>query len=326
MPRPQRKAPPYDVADVRAVLLAQAGVVARGQLLGLGVTDADIARLVRRRTLHRLSVGVFVEGTRSLTPLQRSWWACLHYDRSALADLSALQLARDPTGDRLSLPITVALPRGRGAAPLPEIQLRRVAQLEEAVVRVGLPRMKPAHAALRMAAQASDENGVVAALADAVNWRTTTPQRMLRALPELPRLHQRSLIAEILVDLVDGACSVLERGYLTRVERAHGLPAGQRQEPRRTAGGWEFRDVVYAAYQLVVELDGRALHAEKRTRDRDLERDLDDLLAHRHSARLGYAQVFDKPCRTASKVARLLQQRGWPGIPIPCRPGCEVGR
>lgn len=97
-----------------------------------------------------------------------------------------------------------------------------------------------------------------------------------------------------------------------------------RQEPRRTHGGWEFRDVAYLAYGLVVELDGRLFHSAKSARDKDMERDLDDLLGRRDSARLGYAQVFDHGCRTAGKVATLLQQRGWPGLPIPCGPGCGL--
>ena len=117
---------------------------------------------------------------------------------------------------------------------------------------------------------------------------------------------------------------MLERGYLLNVERAHGLPVGVRQEPRKSAAGWEFRDVVYVLYGLVVELDGRLNHAGKKARDKDMERDLDDLVAQRDAARLGYAQVFDRPCQTAAKLARVLQQRGWDATPVPCGPGCQL--
>lgn len=323
MPRPQRKAPPYDVARVRALLTAQAGVITRRQLAGLGVNDADIARLVRHKTLCRLSAGVYCESSGTLTPLQRAWWACLHYADGAIADVSALQLGRDGSGGRLTLPIEVALPPGRGGLPLPGVALHRVSRIDEFAVRAGLPRMRAEHAALRVASRADGPDAVVATLADAVNWRATTPKRMRDALPDLPRLPQRRLIAEVVDDLVAGACSVLERGYLL-AERAHGLPTGERQEPRKSAAGWEFRDVVYAAYGLVVELDGRVFHSGKVARDRDMARDLDDLLQGRDAARLGYAQVFGTACDTATKVATLLQQRGWQGVPVPCGPGCSI--
>ncbi|TCJ30160.1 hypothetical protein [Nocardioides jejuensis] len=325
MPRPQRQAPPYDPDLVRARLSLQAGVASRQQFAAIGVTRNDLERLLRRRVIHRLSDGVFCEqSNRLVSPLQRAWWACLHYSRSGLADLSALEFARDTSGAGLTLPIHVAVPRGRGSAPLPEVVLHRLARADQLVVQAGLGRMRPEHAALRVAAVATNENGVVAALSDAVNWRVTKPERMRDALADLPRLPRRSLIAEVLDDLVAGACSVLERGYLVHVERAHGLPEGVRQEPRRTPGGWEFRDVAYLAYGLVVELDGRLFHSAKSARDKDMERDLDDLLGRRDSARLGYAQVFDHGCRTAGKVATLLQQRGWPGLPVPCGPGCGL--
>lgn len=40
--------------------------------------------------------------------------------------------------------------------------------------------------------------------------------------------------------------------------------------------------------------------------------------------RLGWGQVFDSPCRTAGKVARVLALRGWTGRPVACGPGCSA--
>ncbi|HSX67343.1 MAG TPA: hypothetical protein VLF38_07440, partial [Nocardioides sp.] len=95
------------------------------------------------------------------------------------------------------LPIHVAVPAGRGSQPLPDVALHRVSRMDELVVRVGIPRMRAEHAALRVASRAEGTDAVVAALADAVNWRVTTPQRLLGALPQLPRLPQRRLITEV---------------------------------------------------------------------------------------------------------------------------------
>ena len=49
----------------------------------------------------------------------------------------------------------------------------------------------------------------------------------------------------MLADLEDGQCSNLERIYVHRVERAHGLPAGARQVRSRVGESWTYRDVEY---------------------------------------------------------------------------------
>ena len=75
---------------------------------------------------------------------------------------------------------------------------------------------------------------------------------------------------------------------------------------------------------LVVELDGRLFHDSAGQRDRDLERDLDAALDGLETLRLGWAQVTDRSCATAGKVARLLVRRGWTGRPRRCGPACPA--
>lgn len=325
MPRPRRQAPAYDEKKVVQLLRRQDGVVARRQLIALGVTPADIRRQLRRRVIHRLSAGVYAETARP-DLLQTVWWACLHFGRAAAADLTALQLARDGSGKHLTAPLHVAIAHARNVGPLPGVEVHQVRRLETVIGwNASPPRMRSAHAALRHASRATSDNDVVSRLADAVNWRVTKAKRMVEALVDLPALTQRRFIGEVLRDLAAGACSVLEREYLVRVERAHGLPDGSRQAPRRTPGGFEFRDVDYDPLPLVVELQGRAFHSGKQAWDADLERALDDLVAAKETVGLGWQQVLGTPCATAAKVAVLLQQRGWGGRARPCGPGCPVG-
>lgn len=325
MPRPQRQAPPYEPTAVLALVRRQSGVVSRRQLASLGVTPADLRRLVRRKALFRLSPGVFIDHNGAISPLQRVWWACLHYGRASVADISALELARDASGARLSLPIHIAIASGRSLEPLHQVSLHQVRRLESVIGwNAHPPRMRPEIAALRAASVAEGTNDVVSVLADAVNWRVTTAARLREALDELPTLRQRALLREVVDDLAAGACSVLERGYLHRVENAHGLPTGLRQSPRRTPEGREFRDVGYEEFGLIVELDGRAFHSGKQAWDTDLDRDLDELVSSRSTARLGWRQVFATECRTAGKVGALLQRGGWQGAPRPCGPGCAL--
>ena len=88
--------------------------------------------------------------------------------------------------------------------------------------------------------------------------------------------------------------SVLERGYLRRVERAHGLLGGRRQLRTRTAAGVFYRDVEYPAFGLVVELDGRLGHELARDRWRDMECDLVAATGRRTTVRLSWWQVEER--------------------------------
>jgi hypothetical protein len=56
-----------------------------------------------------------------------------------------------------------------------------------------------------------------------------------------------------------------------------------------------------------------------------MDRDLDAAVDGRTTIRLGYGQVFDRPCETALRVERLLHQHRWTGTAKPCGPDCVVG-
>ncbi len=325
MPRPPRQAPPYDGRAIRSLLIRQDGLVTRSQLIECGATPSDLACFVRRHQLFRRSPGVFSETNGTLTPRQKARFACLHYGRAALIDRSSLEMARATDGSRLTFPLQIGVASHRGPAALPGVTLSRVARLGELVAwHASPPRMWPHHAALRAAAAQADDDARVTTLVAAINWRTTKVDRVLESLAQHPRLAHREFLAEVLADLAAGACSVLEREYLHRVERAHGLPRGRRQEPRRSASGVEFRDVTYEEQGLVVELDGRAFHSGKHAWDRDHARDLDELVAGRDTARLGWSQIFGTACDTAGKIGLVLRARGWRGLPHPCGDGCRL--
>ena len=112
---------------------------------------------------------------------------------------------------------------------------------------------------------------------------------------------------------------MLEHGYLDLVERAHGLPVGERQALRSLGNGRVYRDVEYAALWLCVELDGRLFHSSTKARDSDLERDLDAAVAGTAlTIRLSFGQVHDRPCSTAAKLAFVMRRLGWDGEPTSC--------
>ena len=127
----------------------------------------------------------------------------------------------------------------------------------------------------------------------------------------------------MLDDVAAGTCSTLEHAYLDRVERAHGLPTADRQV-RASAKGTVYRDVEYEPYLFIVELDGRIGHTSTVDRDRDLDRDLDAaVVLDRLTVRLGWGQVFERPCVTTEKLAKVLASRGWRGQITTC-PACPT--
>lgn len=287
----------------------QDGVLARRQALEAGMTSTAVERRVRRREWVTVHPGVYVTHTGPLTWLQRAWAAVLACWPAVLDRHSAIRAAEGP--GRLELPehlIAVAVERGRHVKEPEGVSVRRVDRLDEwARWQRHPPVLTYEAAVLQMADRAHTEMAAVGWLAEACGGRRTTASRLRSAMDASPRMHRRLLLEQILGDVEAGTCSVLERAYRRRVERAHGLPRGVLQAPARDrAGRPMLRDVLYPRHGLVVELDGRLFHSTAHARDRDMERDLDAALDGLRTVRLGYGQVLPRACATAVKIAALL--------------------
>ena len=273
----------------------------------------------------RLLPGVFLDHTGAPTWEQRAWAGVLHYWPAVLTHDSALRAHTGVPREPDDGPIQLAVARHRHVVRRPGHRVRRVAHLDAgAQWHLAPPRMRIEDALIDVATEAPTDFKAFEVLAEACRSRRTTPQRLSAAAASRARLPGRRALIAILDDLSSGACSVLERGYLLRVERQHGLPAPKRQRVARADSASRHRDVDYPAYGLVVELDGRLFHDTARSRDSDLERDLDGAVDGRTTIRLGWGQVFDRTCRTAGRIAAVLQRLGWEGKASRCGPGCHL--
>ncbi len=304
-----------EAVDVDEALRRQDGVISRRQALAAGLPEHEIRRLLRRNEWARAHSGVYVNHTGPLSWPQRAWAAVLYAAPAALCLESAL-------GTETSL-IHVAVTRQRSTLIEPVgVRIHRVAHLQQRVLwNVGPPRMRYEEAALDVACRAGSELDAIAVLANACQSRRTTARRLLEALDSRGRLRGRRWLRTVLVDIADGTCSVLENGYLVRVERAHGLPRATRQKRFSSSVGVCYRDSEYGE-RLVVELDGRLFHDSVTARNQDFERDLDAAVDGRSTVRLSYAQVFDRPCQTAGKIAAVLQRHRIEVAGRPCGPTC----
>ncbi|WP_203337180.1 type IV toxin-antitoxin system AbiEi family antitoxin domain-containing protein [Nocardioides limicola] len=314
-----------EIPTAAAHLLAQQdGVISRSQALAAGFDDPGIKRLRRRREWVSVHPGVYVNHTGPLTWQQRAWAAVLAVSPAALGGRSALRAWEGPgAGWEEAGPIEIIVPRERNVRPPLGVVATRVTRFYERVHGVRQPpRQRLEDAAITVAARASSDLEAIAVVAGLVQGRRTTAARLAAALAERGRTRRGRWLAGVLDDVAEGACSVLEHGYLNHVERAHGLPRAHRQRQVGTTLGMVYRDVSYA--DLVVELDGRLFHDTARQRDRDLDRDLEVALSGQLSVRLSYGQVFDRSCATAGRIAALLIQRGWAGPATRCGPGCQL--
>ncbi len=304
------------------VLADQAGIISRVQALAGGHTENDIRRLLRRREWVVVHSGVYVNHTGQLTWLQRAWAAVLFAWPAALTHASALRAAEGP-GKQKDEVIQVAVAGHRRINSPDGVLIRRTAHLDDRVSwNHAPPRVRYDEAVLDVAIARDSDLDALGVLAAAVGSRRTTACRLLGRLEVRLRSPRRAWLAGVLEDIALGTCSVLEHGYLDLVERAHDLPSADRQRRVTATLGVTYRDAEYA--ELALELDGRVFHDSAEQRDRDLDRDLDAAVDGQTSIRLGYGQVFGRPCLTARRIGVLLQQRGWTGAPTPCGPGCRL--
>jgi hypothetical protein len=298
------------------LLWCQDGVVSRQQVIDAGFEVPDLQRMVRRQDLVRVHPGVFVHHNGPLSWAQRAQAAVLHCAPAALTLGSAL-----PTPDE-SGPIHVAVDVGRTVQSGAGVVVHRLHGFAGLVDEGSSPRrVRLEHAALLCADRATSDLAAVQVLAGVCQSGRTSPARLLGAMAGR-RFRRGRWMRSVLADLAAGTESVLEHGYLNRVERPHGLPRGRRQLSDRSTGKQVHRDVVYDDLALIVELDGRLFHDNAKQRDQDFDRDLDAAAVQDSlTVRITYGQVFGTPCRTADRLTTPMRRRGLQGPVMSC-PKC----
>lgn len=317
-----------------AVLADQSGAVALAQIVAAGYDRRAVKPWLRRRLLQIVLPGVYVDHTGDLTWQQRAWTTVLYAAhgtdaRSAVLCGSSAVRAHEGPGKAAADPksVEVAIIQHRRVQPQPAVTIRRVGWLddEHVVWTTSPPRQRYEHALLELAIAELARGrhlDAVGVLTKAVGTRRTQAERLTLALSARLRTTERAWLAGVLGDLAAGTCSVLEHGYVTLVARAHGLPEAELQAKATSSAGAIYRDADYGL--RVIELDGKVGHTTTSDRDRDFDRDLDATLDGKATTRLSWGQVFDRPCITAGKIARLLASDGWPHRPTPCSPACTA--
>ena len=298
-------------------------IATRAQAISAGITlDAIRAHLDsgRWQAFHH---GIYVMHSGSLTRPELIDCVLLAAgDGAALSHHTAAELAS--LTDRITPTVHVTIPGHRRIARIHGAKIHHSNRLDVARHPLKRPAQTRIEETVFDLTETSDRvDEAVAWLAAACGRRLTTPARLAMALEQRQRVRWRRDLAEALGDIAVGNHSVLELRYCRTVERAHGLPAGQRQAPHQRSGGQIFDDVWYPDFHTVVELDGRVAHPASAI-FRDLRRD--NIAATRGDVVLhyGWADVTTYPCAVAAQVGAALHRAGWTGTPRRCGNKCLI--
>jgi hypothetical protein len=275
---------------------------------------------------QQLHLGVYATFTGSPGRGAQLWAAILSAGPGAmLSHETAAELQR--LADKPVEAIHVTIPHQRRARAIRGVRLHRSNRAVEAVQRdSNPPRTRVEETVLDLTQAAASFDDVCGWVTRAFARELTDEERLRTAMRQRTQLRWRSELHEVITAAAGGDHSVLEYRYDRDVERAHGLPEAVRQAPFKTPDGrWGRRDRLYAAYGVVVELDGRLAHAEE-NQWRDRNRDNAAAADRKQTLRYGWKQVTKDPCGTAVEVAKVLRVNGWEGWPRPCSPGCPVER
>jgi len=315
----------HGLAGARELLRCQRGVLTRAQARDAGLTDKAIAVRLHSGRWQRLHTAVYA--TFSGEPSRDCWlWAAVLRagPGAALSHQTAAELYGLLTNPAPVIHVTV--PGGRRINRPPGIVVHysgRLGQSRHPVLTP--PRTRIEDTVLDLVEVSPSRDEAVSLILRASASRRTTPERILAAMQRRAKMPRRAVLLQALGAAKDGAHSLLEFRYVTRVERPHGLPPGHRQHRVRRSGQNQYQDVSYDEYALVVELDGRPAHPEW-FRWADIRRDNASGATGQVTLRYGWDDVTEHPCRTALEVAAALRERGWTGVLRRCGATCPIQR
>jgi hypothetical protein len=307
------------------MLRHQAGVITRAQALAAGISRHAIYARLEGERWQRLHIGVYVGYSGPLTRESLMWAAVLAAGPGAVlcyrtaAELHGLLDA--PKGEA----IHVMVPRSRTLRPMRRVVVHYSRRADVARhPALEPPRTRLEETVLDLAEAERTANGAIAWILDACAGRRTTPERLLEAMDARPRMRRRRILLAALGDARIGVHSILERGYLYRVQRPHGLPEGSRQRRTRSGATYRYEDIRYEEYGVIVELDGQQAHPEGE-RWRDTRRDNSSAVKGLITLRYTYADVMERPCEVADEILRTLRGRGYTGPAHRCGASCALG-
>ncbi len=290
------------LAHARELAEDQGGVVSRRQLQAAGITEIHIRRAVEsgRWTTHgRQTIAVH---TGRLDDEARRWRAVWEVGASiaAIDGVTALQAAglTGFTDGR----IHVSAKHNHNTSPLSGVVIHKVIRrVPGELLDRGLPRTRPAVAAIRAAHWAVSDRQAALVLLMTVQQKLTTPSLLAATQRSVRGRKRRAFVRSIVRDIAFGIESLGELDFALRC-RQRGLPEPSRQVVRHGPSGRIYLDVRWDCCGLVVEVDG-AHHREGLNVMLDNVRQNDVVLAGDRVLRIDVIGLRLEPDRFLDQVA-----------------------
>jgi hypothetical protein len=284
---------------------AQHGVVARRQLLEIGVTPKAIRVRIERERLHPLHLGVYAVGHRYLTQSGRWMAAVLAVQGSVLSHRSAAALWRflDEYG-------AVEVSSSRNARLRDDIRVRRVPSLiaGHCTVENGIPCTTVARTLLDLAATARTQT-VRKAVKEAEFRRLFDLRAVEGVAAEVPRHRGRKPLRAALDGLSIGTVATnleLEERFLELVIGA-GLPRPEVNAVVVLEDGTIYSvDFLWRDSRLAVETDGFDAHVRESSFYADSRRDLRLRSAGFEVLRFTWPDVSERAAEVVAAVRARL--------------------
>jgi very-short-patch-repair endonuclease len=300
--------------SVWALVKAQHGVLARGQLLELGFSAEWIRHRLATGRLHRVWRGVYAVGRPQLTQPGRWMAAALACGPDAvLSHTSAAALweirARPEREIHISVPARTRHRR-------PGIVVHRRATLDDSEVtsQRGIPTTTPIATLIDIAPSLTRDH-LEAAINEADRRGLANPDQLRSTLDDAVPRPGTAIVRKVLDERTfTRTDSHLERRFL-RLARKAGLPEPLTQHQ---LNGFKV-DFYWSALRLVVETDGLTYHRTPAQQTADRLRDQAHIAAGLTTLRFTHAQVAHDPQHVRRTLAAMMVRQA-PGPPGPRGP------
>lgn len=177
------------------------------------------------------------------------------------------------------------------------------------IVGAGLPRTRPATAAVHAALWAKSDEQAALFLIAPVQQGLTTVAKLAEALARIRHAPRLALLRAVLRDIGDGVHSIGELEF-TRMCSARKLPAPTRQSVRETPSGRRYVDADFDPYGVSVEIDG-AQHRDAAAAVADALKQNESCIGGRIQLRIPVWALRTNADPFMHQLEAALRSRGW---------------
>ena len=238
------------------VELAPDGVLSRTRLRELGWDRRAVHRQVSADRWRVHGDETVALHTAPLSLAARRWSAIWEVGPgvAALDGVTALQVAglKGYSDDRIHVSVKHT---ARVVVPAGVVLHKVIRRVDDELATQGLPRTKPAVAAVRAAHWAVSDRQAALVLTMPVQQRLVSGEALWETTGVIRGRNRRAFIRRVAHDVADGAHSLGELDFAALC-RSRGLPEPTRQSVRRGLRGAVYLDVSWDDIGLVVEIDG----------------------------------------------------------------------